>query len=236
MASEQEQLIRRRLTAAKHFADLGENEKAIAQLKVVGKVLVEEKNYRRAIQVCKKILTLDPSNTDVASYIEHLRALEKAANPDAVTSQEVAQQSGGAISKPVVQEEVKVVGVPWVFIDIQRVEAIEALQLAPPNRDELPWDRLPAVSEEAVLRAASKREEDLEKEEMKTRTKVSSAFSDSPSIEVTGGFLQKAKGQKAAAPPAASPKKEEQKTAPAPRGMRNNTSLADSIRRKLQGG
>ncbi len=222
--------IKARLEVAQLYDEMGQKPKAARYYLNAAEIALKAKLFDQGRTLLEKVLELDPENKEARSYLDRL-------------NQHMASQGGGAVAPVRVENAPKGSGLtvptPSVYLRKDQIAAILAQVASAPNPKFFPFNPLPQVDVKAIEAKARVEEAKREEQRSKERTSVESAFSRGPSSFGAGapsGFLNAQRGggrsrEKKADEPAAAEEKGRRGG-----GRGGNQDLADSIRRRLQGG
>ena len=221
--------IKARLEVAQLYDEMGQKPKAARYYLNGAEIALKAKLFDQGKTLLEKVLELDPENKEARSYLDRLNA-------------HMASQGGGVAPPTRVQNTPigngLTVPTPSVYLRKDQIAAILAQVASAPNPKFFPFNPLPQVDVKAIEAKAKVEESKREEQRAKERTSVESAFSRGPSsfgATAPSGFLnaQRASGR--------SREKKDTEAAPEEKGRRGggrggNLDLAESIRRRLQGG
>lgn len=230
--------IKQRLEVAQLYEEMGQLPKATRYYVAAAEMALKGKLYDQGRQLLNKVLELEPGNPQATTYLQkldaHLASLGHAppAARTAPGTPPANAASGGGLTNPT----------PALYLRSEQIAAILAQVSSAPNQKFFPYTPLPKIDMNAIAEKNKKLEAAREAERAKDRTAVESAFSNSGGGFTSGGsgFLNQAqrgggrrrereKEEAQAAAPEASDENRRRR-----RGA--NQDLADSIRRRLQGG
>lgn len=223
--------IKARLEVAQLYDEMGQKPKAARYYLNGAEIALKAKLFDQGKTLLEKVLELDPDNKEARSYLDRL-------------NQHLAAHGGGAVAPSRAANVPKAQGLtvptPSVYLRKDQITAILAQVASAPNAKFFPFDPLPQVDLKAIEKKAKLEEAKREEQRAKERTTVDSAFSSGPSPFARGGkpsgFLEAQRG--------GGRSREREKSvenAPEERNRRGggrsgNVDLAESIRRRLQGG
>jgi tetratricopeptide (TPR) repeat protein len=219
--------IKARLEVAQLYEEMGQSPKAARYYLAAAEIALKAKLFDQGKTFLEKVLVLDPENKEARSYLDRL-------------AQHLASQTGSSAPRPVqVENRASGAGLtvptPSVYLRKDQISAILSQVASAPNPKFFPFSPLPKVDERAIEKKAQMAEARRDEQRAKERTAVESSFSKGPSQFGTGG-----KSMFSQAVPARRKDPDKGQTAPAeePRRPRRgaNQDLAESIRRRLQGG
>lgn len=234
--------IKQRLEVAQLYEEMGQLPKATRYYIAAAETALKGKLFDRGRELLHKALQLDPANAQAKTYLEkldkHLESLGVAPKsaPGAGTSSAPAAAAAGSgnVTLPT----------PALYLRSEQVSAILSQVSSAPNPKFFPYTSLPKIDMQAIEEKNKRLEAAREAQRAKERTAVESAFSSSSggfSGGGTSGFLNQVQrtGRRR-------DKAEEESVDSAPddnssEGRRRrrggaNQDLADSIRKRLQGG
>lgn len=228
--------IKARLEVAQLYEEMGQLPKASRFYLNAAEIALKAKLFDRGRELLNKVLQLEPGNAQATTYLQkldqHLASLGHAvpsSNQAASAAPPTRAAAGsGQVTMPT----------PTLYMKSEQIAAVLAQVSSAPNPKFFPYTPLPKIDPRAVEEKNKKMEAVKEAERAKDRTAVESAFSSSgggfTSGAGTSGFLNSVQrsGRR---------KTEEESTdAPSDKPRRRagggNQDLADSIRKRLQGG
>jgi hypothetical protein len=222
--------IKARLEVAQLYDEMGQQAKAARYYLAAAEIALKAKLFDQGRGFLEKVLSLEPENKEARNYLDrlnqHLAAHGMGPANAASAASAPASGGGGGLTIPT----------PSVYLRRDQVAAILSQVASAPNPKFFPYNPLPKVDERAIEQKSKMAEAKREEQRAKERTAVESSFSKGPSAFAAGGlglFGNQSGGRR----------KEREKDKPAaaaeePRRARRgaNMDLAESIRRKLQGG
>lgn len=237
--------IKARLEVAQLYEEMGQLPKAARYYLNAAEIALKSKLFDRGRELLHKVLQLDPGNAQATTYLQkldqHLASLGHA--PPAAPSSQTAGASPAATPSAAAQPRAAAgsgqvtVPTPTLYLKSEQIAAILAQVSSAPNPKFFPYTPLPKIDPRAIEEKNKKMEALKEAERARERTAVESAFSSSgagfTSGAGTSGFLNSVQrsGRR---------KKEEEADESAADKRRRrgggNQDLADSIRKRLQGG
>ena len=233
--------IKARLEVAQLYEEMGQLPKASRYFLAAAEIALKAKLFDHGRKLLNKVLELDPDNTQAKTYLQkldkHLASLGHAPSapaggaPASAAPSASAAGGGGKLSIPT----------PALYLRSEQISAILSQVSSAPNPKFFPFDPLPKIDVSAIEEKNKRMEAIKEAERAKERTAVESAFGNRKggftTGEMTGGFLnqvqrsgssrRKGKEKEASTEDAGSGRK---------RRRGGNQDLADSIRKRLQGG
>jgi tetratricopeptide (TPR) repeat protein len=230
--------IKQRLEVAQLYEEMGQLPKATRYYVAAAETALKGKLFDRGRELLNKALDLDPDNAQAKTYLEkldkHLASLGVAVKPsgkDVAPARPAAAAGSGGVTVPT----------PALYLRSEQISAILSQVSSAPNQKFFPYTPLPRIDMHAIEEKNRKLEAAKEAERAKERTAVESAFGNSQGgfskSGSTSGFLNQAQrsGRKRDKPEES---QEEEKSSEGRRKRRRgaNKGLADSIRKRLQGG
>lgn len=237
--------IKQRLEVAQLYEEMGQLPKATRYYIAAAEIALKAKLFDKGRELLHKALQLDPDNAQAKTYLDkldkHLASLGVAApraqaapgSPAPRAAGSAAAGSGG-VTLPT----------PALYLRSEQISAILSQVSSAPNPKFFPYTPLPKIDEKAIQAKNKRLEAAREAQRAKERTAVESAFGNSSggftSSGSTSGFLSQA--QRSSRPRREKPVEEEsvETNDSSERGRRRrggaNQDLADSIRKRLQGG
>lgn len=236
--------IKQRLEVAQLYEEMGQLPKATRYYIAAAEIALKGKLFDKGRELLHKALQLDPDNAQAKTYLEkldkHLASLGVAAPRSApaagsapVRAASSAAAGSGGVTLPT----------PALYLRSEQISAILSQVSSAPNPKFFPFTPLPKIDEKAIEAKNKKLEAAREAQRAKERTAVESAFSNSSggftSSGTTSGFLSQAQRSSRPSKRERSVEEEESVDTGDKRGRRRggaNKDLADSIRKRLQGG
>ena len=236
--------IKQRLEVAQLYEEMGQLPKATRYYIAAAEIALKGKLFDKGRELLHKALQLDPDNAQAKTYLEkldkHLESLGVAAPRSApaagsapVRSASSAAAGSGGVTLPT----------PALYLRSEQISAILSQVSSAPNPKFFPFTPLPKIDEKAIQAKNKKLEAAREAQRAKERTAVESAFGNSSggftSSGTTSGFLSQAQRSSRPSKRDRSVEEEESVETGEKRGRRRggaNKDLADSIRKRLQGG
>lgn len=233
--------IKARLEVAQLYEEMGQLPKAARYYLAAAEIALKAKLFDHGRELLNKILKLEPENTQAKTYLQkldqHLASLGQA--PPRAQGQQgspsPARPSAAAGSGSVT------IPIPSLYLRSEQISAILSQVSSAPNPKFFPFTPLPKIDVSAIEEKNKQLEAAREAERAKERTAVESAFGNKAregftESSITGGFLnqvqrsgRRKKKDKEASQETEAPSRK--------RGRRGaNQDLADSIRKRLQGG
>lgn len=232
--------IKARLEVAQLYEEMGQHPKAARYYLAAAEIALKGKLFDRGRELLHKVLELDADNSQAKTYLQkldkHLESLGQAPKRPAnnVPAPAGATAGSGGVTVPT----------PALYLRSEQISAILSQVSSAPNPKFFPFDPLPKVDADAIEAKNRKLEAKREEARAKERTAVESAFGNRQgSFKKTegggGGFLNAA--QRSGRSRKKDKKKEESVEAKPKDGRRRgrrggNQNLADSIKKRLQGG
>ncbi len=223
--------IKARLEVAQLYEEMGQKPKAARYYLNGAEIALKAKLFDQGKTLLEKVLELDSENKEARSYLDRL-------------NQHMAAQGGGSVAPARVENAPRAQGLttptPSVYLRKDQISAILAQVSSAPNPKFFPFSPLPQVDVKAIEAKARVEEAKREEQRAKERTTVDSAFSSGPSPFASGGspsgFLNAQRGSGRTRE-----KEKSVETAPEEKtrrggGRSGNMDLAESIRRRIQGG
>lgn len=226
--------IKARLEVAQLYEEMGQNPKAARYYLAAAEIALKAKFFDQGKGFLEKVLVLEPDNKEARSYLDRLaqhlasQTGSSAPPPTRVENRAGSSSGGGAgLTVPT----------PSVYLRKDQISAILSQVASAPNPKFFPFNPLPKVDERAIQKKAQIAEARRDEQRARERTAVESSFSKGPSAFGAGGKGMFTQG----GTPRRKDKEKEKTVEAAPeearRGRRGaNQDLADSIRRRLQGG
>lgn len=224
--------IKQRLEVAQLYEEMNQLPKAARYYINAAEIALKSKLFDRGRELLEHALKLEPGNAKATDYLQrleaHLASLGQPSKPfeKPAASPEATRPSGGVT-----------IPTPALYLRSEQISAILAQVSSAPNAKFFPFTPLPPIDEKAIEEKQKQLEAVREAERAKERTAVESAFSDQKTSFKGGGFLKQVQrggrrrdreeSAEEAAPPAEGRRR---------RRSGANESLADSIRKRLQGG
>ena len=238
--------IKARLEVAQLYEEMGQLPKAARYYLAAAEIALKAKLFDQGRTLLNKVIELDPENTQAKTYLQkldkHLASLGHApprqqgggGGQSAAPAQPAAAAGSGKVTTPI----------PSLYLKSEHISAILSQVSSAPNPKFFPFTPLPKIDVAAIEQKNKQLEAAKEAERAKERTAVESAFGNQSrgggggftEGAMTSGFLNQAQrsGRRR------KKEKEESVETEAPgrkRGRRGgNQDLADSIRKRLQGG
>ena len=217
---------------------MGQLPKATRYYIAAAETALKGKLFDRGRELLNKALDLDPENAQAKTYLEkldkHLASLGHPHKPSGSSAAAPARPAAAAGSGGVT------VPTPALYLRSEQISAILSQVSSAPNQKFFPYTPLPKIDMQAIEEKNRKLEAAREAERAKERTAVESAFGNSRGSFSTGGstsgFLSQA--QRSGRKRDKSEESEEDNSTESRRKRRRgaNKGLADSIRKRLQGG
>ena len=233
--------IKARLEVAQLYEEMGQLPKASRYYLAAAEIALKGKLFDHGRKLLHKVLELDSENTQAKTYLQkldkHLESLghkpKSAPGAQKVNAPAGAAAGSGGVTVPV----------PTLYLKSEQISAILSQVSSAPNPKFFPFTPLPEIDVNAIERRNQELEAAREAERAKDRTAVESAFGNSgggfTESKMTSGFLDQAqRSGRSGRRNRNSDSKEDVKPAEGRRRSRRggNQDLADSIRKKLQGG
>lgn len=228
--------IKARLEVAQLYEEMGQNPKAARYYLAAAEIALKARFFDQGRGFLEKVLTLEPENKEAKSYLERLE-------------QHLASQGGGASAPRPAQVQNQASGrgltvpTPSVYLRKDQIAAILAQVASAPNPKFFPFNPLPKIDEKAIEQKAKAAEAKRDEQRAKERTAVESSFSKGPSQFGSGSSAGAGSGagmfsQLSAGGRRRDKEKSEEPATEEKRSRRGgaNMDLAESIRRRLQGG
>ena len=228
--------IKARLEVAQLYDEMGQQAKAARYYLAAAEIALKSKLFDQGKGFLEKVLSLEPDNKEARSYLDRLNQ-HLAAHGMAPSGASAA--GGGKATGPDLSSSGAglLVPTPSVYLRKDQISAILSQVASAPNPKFFPYNPLPKVDERAIEQKSRMAEARREEQRAKERTAVESSFSKGPSAFAAGGtglFGNQGGGRRR------EKEKPPEKPAAAEEGRRGrrgaNMDLAESIRRKLQGG
>lgn len=236
--------IKQRLEVAQLYEEMGQLPKATRYYIAAAEIALKGKLFDKGRELLHKALQLDPDNAQAKTYLDkldkHLASLGVAApKAPAAAGAAPARAAGsaaagsGGVTLPT----------PALYLRSEQISAILSQVSSAPNPKFFPYTPLPKIDEKAIQAKNKRLEAAREAQRAKERTAVESAFGNSSggftSSGTTSGFLNQA--QRSSRRREKSVEEESVETSDSSdKGRRRrggaNQDLADSIRKRLQGG
>jgi tetratricopeptide (TPR) repeat protein len=229
--------IKQRLEVAQLYEEMGQLPKATRYYIAAAETALKGKLFDRGRELLNKALDLDPDNAQAKTYLEkldkHLTSLgyaPKAAENSATPARPAAAAGSGGVTVPT----------PALYLRSEQVSAILSQVSSAPNQKFFPYTPLPKINMQAIEEKNRKLEAAREAQRAKERTAVESAFGNSrggfTSTGTTSGFLDQAQRSGRKREKVEESVEEESTDSRRKRRRGANKDLADSIRKRLQGG
>ena len=229
--------IKQRLEVAQLYEEMGQLPKATRYYIAAAETALKGKLFDRGRELLNKALDLDPDNAQAKTYLEkldkHLASLgyaPKAAANTAAPARPAAAAGSGGVTVPT----------PALYLRSEQVSAILSQVSSAPNQKFFPYTPLPKINMQAIEEKNRKLEATREAQRAKERTAVESAFGNSrggfTSGGTTSGFLDQAQRSGRKREKVEDSVEEESTDSRRKRRRGANKDLADSIRKRLQGG
>ena len=227
--------IKARLEVAQLYEEMGQLPKASRYYLAAAEIALKAKLFDHGRKLLNKVLELDPDNVQAKTYLQkldqHLASLGHAPSKPAAGAAPAAPAAsrGDGVTIPT----------PALYLRSEQISAILSQVSSAPNPKFFPFTPLPKVDAQAIEEKNKQIEAAKEAERAKERTAVESAFGNRDTGfstgAMTGGFLNQAQRSGRRKSKEAS---SEDNNASSSRKRRRggNQDLADSIRRRLQGG
>lgn len=229
--------IKQRLEVAQLYEEMGQLPKATRYYIAAAETALKGKLFDRGRELLNKALDLEPDNAQAKTYLEkldrHLESLgvqvKRPGGASAGPARPAAAAGSGGVTVPT----------PALYLRSEQVAAILSQVSSAPNPKFFPYDNLPKIDMAAIEEKNKKLEAQREAARARERTAVESAFGNSQgsfSQASPSGFLSQAQRSGRRRDREDSVEEEDNSKEGRRRRRGANKGLADSIRKRLQGG